>query len=99
MCDFVYADVILLQTLTNLPPFWHAPRIRAMTEANMNLLKQVPSYLAALTTVAVVALPITGAPGDWHDRINDPVVFLMALTFAGVALVLWPLGTDDAIQQ
>ena len=65
----------------------------------MNLLKQVPSYLAALATIAAVALPITGAPGDWHDRINDPVVFLMALTFAGAALVLWPLGSDNAVQQ
>lgn len=61
----------------------------------MNLINQVPSYLAALATVAVVALPVTGAPGDWHDRMNDPVVFLMALTFPGVALVLWPLGNEE----
>ena len=65
----------------------------------MNLLKRVPSYLAALATLAVIALPITGAPGDWHDRMNDPVVFLMALTFAGVALVIWPLETNNAVQQ
>ncbi len=65
----------------------------------MNKLKRVPSYLAALTTVVVIALPITGAPGDWHDRMNDPVVFLMALTFAGVALMLWPLGNSNAVQH
>ncbi len=65
----------------------------------MNKLKRVPSYLAALAAVAVIALPITGAPGDWHDRMNDPVVFLMSLTFAGTALVLWPLGTNNAVQH
>ncbi len=79
--------------------FWHAPRVRVMTEANMNLFKQVPSYLAALATVAVVAIPVTGAPGDWHDRMNDPVVFLMALAFAGAALLLWPLGNNNAVQR
>ena len=65
----------------------------------MNKLKRVPSYLAAIATVAIIALPITGAPGDWHDRINDPVVFLMALSFAGAALVIWPLGTNSAVQH
>ena len=65
----------------------------------MKTLKQVPSYLAALAAVAIIALPVTGGPQGWHDRINDPVVFLMALAFAGAALVLWPLGTDNAVQQ
>jgi hypothetical protein len=65
----------------------------------MNNLKQVPSYLTALAAVAVIALPVTSGPQGWHDRMNDPVVFLMALAFAGVALVLWPLGTDNAVQQ
>lgn len=94
-----YTDVVFLQRLPNFLPFWHESRVRVMTKANMNLLKQVPSYLAALATVAVVALPITGAPGDWHDRMNDPVVFLMALACAGAALLLWPLGTDNVVQR
>ena len=63
----------------------------------MNKLTRVPSYLAALAALAIIALPITGAPGDWHDRMNDPVVFLMALSFAGVALVLWPLMNSNAV--
>jgi hypothetical protein len=99
MTGFESADVVLPQHLLYWSIFWHELRIRAMTEANMNLLKQVPSYLAALATVAVVALPITGAPGDWHDRINDPVVFLMALAFAGAALLLWPLGNNNQVRQ
>jgi hypothetical protein len=61
----------------------------------MNKLKRIPSYLAALGAIAVVAIPVTGVPGDWHDRVNDPVVFLMALTFVGAALVLWPLGNNN----
>jgi len=65
----------------------------------MNKLKRVPSYLAALATVAVVALPILGGPRGWHDRLNDPVVFLMALAFAGTALVIWPLGNRGAVQH
>ena len=65
----------------------------------MKTLKQVPSYLAALAAVAIIALPVTSGPQGWHDRMNDPVVFLMALAFAGAALVLWPLGTDNAVQQ
>jgi len=65
----------------------------------MNKLKRVPSYLATLATVAVVALPITGGPCGWHDRMNDPVVFLMALAFAGTALVIWPLGAEEVTSR
>ena len=65
----------------------------------MNKLKRVPSYLATLAAVAVIALPVTGGPQGWHDRMNDPVVFLMALAFAGAALLLWPLGAHNAVQQ
>jgi hypothetical protein len=92
-------DIILLQQLATSLSCWHAARVWAMTEANMNLLKRVPSYLAALAAIAVIALPVTGGPRGWHDRMNDPVVFLMALTFAGAALVLWPLGTNNAVQH
>ena len=70
-----------------------------MTGANMNILKRVPSYLAALAAIAVIALPITGGPRGWHERMNDPAVFLMALAFAGAALVLWPLGDNNAVQH
>jgi len=65
----------------------------------MNKLNRIPSFLVALAAVAIIALPITGGPHGWHDRINDPVVFLMALAFAGAALVLWPLGNRDAVQH
>ncbi|HXI84064.1 MAG TPA: hypothetical protein VNL17_08245 [Verrucomicrobiae bacterium] len=64
----------------------------------MNKLKRVPSYLAALAGIAVIALPITSGPRGWHDRMNDPVVFLMALSFAGAALVIWPLGNNNGVQ-
>jgi hypothetical protein len=92
-------DVVLVQVLPTLFIFWHEPRVRAISEANMNKLKRVPSCLAALAAVAIVALPVTSGPCGWHDRMNDPVVFLMALAFAGIALVLWPLGNNNAVQQ
>lgn len=58
----------------------------------MNMINRIPSYLAALAAVAIIALPIFGGPVGWHERLLDPVTFLVALAFAGVAIVLWPLG-------
>ena len=49
-------DIVLLQLLATSLLFWHAARVRAMTGANMNILKRVPSYLAALAAIAVIAL-------------------------------------------
>jgi hypothetical protein len=61
----------------------------------MKTLKRIPSYLAAVAAVAVISFPVTGGPVGWHDRLLDPATFLTALTFAGVAMVLWPLGNSD----
>jgi hypothetical protein len=80
-------------------PFLACATHKGIPEEKMKILKQVPSCLTALAAVAIIALPVTSGPHGWHDRMNDPVVFLMALTFAGVALVLWPLGADNAVQQ
>jgi|HubBroStandDraft_6_1064221.scaffolds.fasta_scaffold652540_1 hypothetical protein len=65
----------------------------------MNKLNRIPSYLAALATTAVIVLPVTGGPRGWHERMDDPVVFLTALALAGTALVIWPLGNRDAVQN
>jgi hypothetical protein len=65
----------------------------------MKILKRVPSSLAALAAVAVIAFPVTRGPHGWQDRLNDPIVFLMALAFAGAALLLWPLGKNNVVQH
>jgi hypothetical protein len=57
----------------------------------MKALKRIPSCLAAIAAAAVIALPILGGSVSWRDRLYDPAIFLMALTLAGVAIVLWPL--------
>jgi drug/metabolite transporter (DMT)-like permease len=64
----------------------------------MNTLKlnRIPSCLAVVAAVAVISLPIMGGPVGWRERLYDPAVFLTALTLAGVAMVLWPLGDDNA---
>lgn len=64
----------------------------------MNM-KQIPSCLAAIAAVAIIALPLFGGPVNWHDRLYDPVIFLTALTFAGVALVLWPLDNPATSEK
>lgn len=62
-------------------------------------MKQIPSCLAAITAVAIIALPIFGGPVGWHARLLDPSTFLTALAFAGVALVLWPLQNNETIEH
>ena len=57
----------------------------------MKTLSRIPSCLAAVAAVAVIRFPIVAGPVGWHDRLYDPTTFLTALTFAGVATVLWPL--------
>jgi hypothetical protein len=57
----------------------------------MNILKQIPSCLAVIASIGVIKLPIMGGPIGWHERLLDPATFLMALTLAGVAMLLWPL--------
>ena len=59
-------------------------------------MRAVPSYLAAVAAVAMIALPIFGGPISWRDRLDDPAIFLAALALAGVAIVLWPLGETNA---
>ena len=66
-------------------------RISPCPKANMKTLKQIPSCLAAVAALAMIALPLFGGPLNWHDRLYDPAIFLTALTFAGAAMVLWPL--------
>lgn len=73
--------------------YWHGMRVRPSTEANMKSLKQIPSCLAVIAAVAIIALPIFGGPVGWHERLLDPATFLTALAFAGVAMVLWPIET------
>ena len=72
---------------------------KASTEANMKTLNPIPSYLAAAAAVAVIRFPIMSGPVGWHERLLDPATFLIALTFAGVAMVLWPLGTERASES
>ncbi len=62
----------------------------------MKTLKRTPSFLAAVAAVALIGFPIMGGPVGWHERLLDPVTFLTALTFAGVAMVLWPLGNPTS---
>jgi len=62
----------------------------------MKTLKRIPSCLAALAAVAVIALPLFGGPVGWHERLDDPRTLLTALAFAGVAMVLWPLGNQES---
>lgn len=61
----------------------------------MNTMKRIPSCLAALAAVAIIALPIMGGPVGWRERLDDPRTLLTALAFAGVALALWPLGENN----
>jgi hypothetical protein len=65
----------------------------------MKILNRIPSCLAVVTTVVVIKFPITGGPIGWHERLLDPATFLTALTFAGVAMVLWPLGHRRSTQS
>jgi hypothetical protein len=67
----------------------------------MNTLKRIPSYLAMVAAVAVISFPILGGPIGWHERLLDPATFLTALTFAGVAILLWPLrdNNTDAVHE
>jgi hypothetical protein len=71
-------------------------RVRRLAEANMNM-KRIPSCLAVVAAVAVISLPIMGGPVGWHERLLDPATFLTALTLAGVAMVLWPLGAEKPV--
>jgi len=48
--------------------------------------------MAAVAAVVVIRFPTMGGPVGWHDRLLDPATFLTALAFAGVAMLLWPLG-------
>jgi drug/metabolite transporter (DMT)-like permease len=61
----------------------------------MKTLNRIPSCLAAVAAVAIVALPIFGGPVGWHERLLDPATFLTALAFAGIAMVTWPMGVDN----
>ena len=72
---------------------------RRRTSVGLGALRRVPSCLAAIAAVAVIALPIFGGPVGWHDRLYDPTTFLTALTFAGVAMVLWPLERQTPCDQ
>jgi hypothetical protein len=58
----------------------------------MKTLNCIPSYLAVVAAVAIIYFPVAGGPVGWHERLLDPSTFLTALSFAGVAMVLWPLN-------
>ncbi|MGD0059539.1 MAG: hypothetical protein ABSD58_08990 [Verrucomicrobiia bacterium] len=58
----------------------------------MKTLKRIPSWLAVVAAVAVIRFPVMAGPVEWHERLLDPATFLTALAFAGVAMLLWPLG-------
>jgi hypothetical protein len=62
----------------------------------MKTLNRIPSWLAAVAVVAVIRFPVMVGPVGWHERLLDPVTFLTALAFAGVAMVLWPLENGKA---
>ena len=62
----------------------------------MKTLNRIPSFLAAVAAVAVIRFPIMAGPVGWHERLLDPATFLTALTFAGVAMVLWPLRNQES---
>ena len=64
----------------------------------MKRINRIPSYLATVAALAVIRLPILGGPTSWRERLLDPVTFLMALTLAGVALLLWPLGKQTTTE-
>ena len=65
---------------------------RRRTFGTLGALNQIPSCLAVIAAVAIIALPIFGGPVGWHERLLDPATFLTALAFAGAAMVLWPIG-------
>jgi hypothetical protein len=58
----------------------------------MKRTNRIPSYLAMVAALAVIRLPILVGPATWRERLLDPATFLMALTLAGVAMLLWPIG-------
>jgi len=64
----------------------------------MKTLRRIPSYLAMVAALATISLPIGDGPVGWHNRLYDPAVFLTALTFAGLAMVLWPLDAQRLTQ-
>jgi len=65
----------------------------------MNKLNRIPSCLAVAAAVALIALPIMGGPAGWHERLLDPCICLMSLSLVGVAMLLWPLGDNNAVQH
>ena len=64
----------------------------------MKTTQRISSCLAMAAALAIIRLPILGGPMSWHERLLDPVTFLTALTLAGVALVLWPLGKQTTTE-
>ena len=58
-------------------------------------LERVPSCVALVAAVVVIALSIMGDPLGWRERLVDPCTCLMAPTFVGVALLLWPIGESE----
>jgi hypothetical protein len=64
----------------------------------MKRTNRIPSCLAIVAALAVIRLPILGGPTSWHERLLDPVTFLMTLALAGMAMVLWPLGKQTTTE-
>ena len=65
----------------------------------MKMTQRIPSCLAMVAALAVIRLPILGGPAAWQERLLDPVTFLMALTLAGAAILLWPYAEPETGQR
>lgn len=65
----------------------------------MKRTQRIPSCLAMVVALAVIRLPIVGGPSGWRERVVDPPNFLMALTLAGVSMLLWPLAEPSASER
>ena len=59
-------------------------------------LERVPSCVALIAAVAVIALALMGDPLGWRERLVDPCTCLTSLTLVGVAMLLWPLENNQA---
>ena len=64
----------------------------------MKTMKRIPSYAALAATIAVVGFAARNGMESWRNNMLEPDRVLMCLTFIGVAILLWPLPTNQQTQ-
>lgn len=64
----------------------------------MKIMQRIPSYAALATAIAVVGFAARSGMESWRNNMLEPDRILMSLTFIGVAILLWPLSTNQPTQ-